>query len=173
MLIGFTGTQSGMTTFQKHELRKILKMKECSEFMQGDCIGADEESVEEAIQAGVRIFTVFPPDNTKKRAWTFDKEQKTKWNRIITPYMDVAVGPSHPALKVNVKWMPVEAYLERNKRIVDTVSLMIAAPKEYVHTVRSGTWSTIRYAWKTKRDIIIIPPVERPLEDEAESNAAI
>lgn len=169
MLIGFTGTQSGMTAFQKHELKKILKMKECTEFMQGDCIGADEESVEEALNAGVRIFTVFPPDNTKKRAWTFDYDHVTKWNKLYTPYMDVVWN----GVSVKVKWMPVEAYLERNKRIVDTVSLMIAAPKEYVHTVRSGTWSTIRYAWKTKRDIIIIPPVERPLEDEAESNAAI
>jgi hypothetical protein len=66
--------------------------------------------------------------------------------------------------------MPVEPYLERNKRIVDNVTLLIATPKEFHHTLRSGTWSTIRYAWKKKIDVVIIPPIERPyLEDTEDS----
>lgn len=159
MLIGFTGTQSGMTSFQKEELAKILNIKQCTEFLHGDCIGADREANDIALKSGVILFTIHPPDNMKKRAFCFDIFMKTKWNRIITPYENWSDV-------IKVRWYPVDAYLKRNQRIVDSVELMIAAPKEHKHTVRSGTWSTIRYAWKSKKDIIVIPPIDRPQEGE-------
>lgn len=156
MLIGFTGSQSGMTQFQKDELFKILSMKECSEFIHGDCIGSDAEANNIALSVGVKLFTIHPPSNSHKRAFCFDPNKRFLWNRINTPFVEIGNEG------VKVRWMPIEAYLERNKRIVDSVSLMIATPKEFTHTVRSGTWSTIRYAWKNKKDIIIIPPIDRP-----------
>ena len=48
-------------------------------------------------------------------------------------------------------------YLERNKDIVDETGLLIATPKGE-EIVRSGTWSTIRYARKNHKKIIIIMP---------------
>jgi len=156
MLIGFTGSQSGMTQFQKDESRKILIEKECSELVFGDCIGSDLQVATIALTVGVRIFTIHPPDNPNKRAWAWDQDKTTKNNRIITPYIN--------KIGISVRWYPVCNYLKRNHHIVDQVALLIATPKEFQHTLRSGTWSTIRYAWKTKKNIIIIPPVDRPIE---------
>lgn len=152
MLIGFTGTQSGLVSFQLEKVAEILQVKLCSEFLHGDCIGADEMANKIALDCGVKQFTIYPPDNPKKRAFCFDKEHLTKHLRQITPYL-IRDG-------INVRWMPIEPYLKRNKAIVDACTFLIACPKEHRHSVRSGTWSTIRYAWKTKKDLVIIPPVD-------------
>jgi len=49
-------------------------------------------------------------------------------------------------------------YLIRNKNIVDKVDLLIAIPNTNDEIIRSGTWSTIRYAKKKNKKIIIIYP---------------
>ena len=46
-------------------------------------------------------------------------------------------------------------YLKRNKEIVDDSDIMIATP-DTKEKVRSGTWSTIRYARKQDKRIYII-----------------
>jgi hypothetical protein len=160
MLIGFTGSRQGMTQFQKEELAKVLKFKECSEFMHGDYIGSDEQANQIALDVGVSIFTIHPPDNIKARAFCFDTERQFRWNRELTSYYPLA----YKGKEIRVRWYPIDTYLKRNHRIVDQCSYIVATPKEFVHSIRSGTWSTIRYAWKSKKDIIIIPPIERPLE---------
>ena len=152
MIIGFTGTQSGMTSFQKKELVKILLLKECSEFQHGDCIGADEEANELAtIECGIKLITIHPPLHDVKRAYCFDpkklmRQASSNW---------IQIGD------LRVRWREPLPYLKRNNQIVDEVALMIACPKEDKHTVRSGTWQAIRHAWNIRRDIIIIPPLER------------
>jgi hypothetical protein len=164
MIIGFTGSQSGMTHFQKEELKKILQMKECSEFIMGDCIGSDKQAANIAVECGVTIFTVYPPVDIRKRAFFADERKNTAYNQIITPYVErLVLGKP-----IKIRWMPIKPYLERNKDIVDASAIMIATPKEHKHTIRSGTWSTIRYAWKVKKtDIVIIPPIVR--EDNVEN----
>lgn len=160
MKIGFTGTQRGMTESQKEFLKEILEMKVCTEFCHGDCIGSDAQANQIAINLGISIFTIFPPELTKKRAFCFNPnkmEMGYEWNTI-----DVADFYS-----IKVKWMPENKYLERNKHIVDSVDWMIATPKEFEHSIRSGTWATIRYAWKRKKGITIIPPIERENYDLA------
>mgnify|MGYP006263507589 CR=1 FL=1 len=154
MIIGFTGTQQGMTQFQKTELINIFNLKGCTELLHGDCVGSDAQANELALQYGTEIFTIYPPDSYKKRAFCFDSKRLTQYLRTPTPYIEQGDN-------VKVRWYPVEPYLTRNKKIVDACSLLIATPKEFKHTVRSGTWSTIRYAWKTKKDLVIIPPVDR------------
>jgi hypothetical protein len=49
-------------------------------------------------------------------------------------------------------------YLDRNKDIVDCCSILIATPSGVDEYVRSGTWSTIRYARKKKKVIYVIYP---------------
>lgn len=44
--------------------------------------------------------------------------------------------------------LPPKEYLDRNKDIVDAVDFLIAAP-DGPERLRSGTWSTVRYAKKT------------------------
>lgn len=151
MIIGFTGTQKGMTSFQKEELAKFLKLKECSEFTHGDCIGSDEQANNVALELEINVFTLFPPTGTIKRAFCFNKERDLfnddcKWREING---------------VKVRWFPKDDYLKRSKKIVEHCQIMVATPKEFEHTLRSGTWATIRYAWKIRKDIVIIPPVNR------------
>jgi hypothetical protein len=45
-------------------------------------------------------------------------------------------------------------YLVRNRHIVDASSVLIATPKGD-EELRSGTWSTVRYARKIRRDFTI------------------
>jgi hypothetical protein len=126
MKIGFTGTRNGMTYRQKTALRTILWSigGEGNEFHHGDCIGADAEADRIARGPGMHIV-IHPPTDSKARAYCgLDGD---------------TVNPEFP-------------YLERNRRIVDSTSLLIAAP-EGPESVRSGTWSTVRYArqhgWST------------------------
>ncbi len=52
---------------------------------------------------------------------------------------------------------PPEPPLSRNKKIVDDCDILIALPIDpNKEEVRSGTWSTIRYARKQNKQIIII-----------------
>jgi hypothetical protein len=43
--------------------------------------------------------------------------------------------------------------LARDRDIVNAVEFLIAAPKSDDQTLRSGTWTTIRYARKTGKEI--------------------
>jgi hypothetical protein len=166
VIIGFTGSRSGMTDFQKHELKLILG-NGCDEFMHGDCKGSDEQANTVALSMGVKMFTIHPPSQHKYRAFCFDMHHTTQINNILTPYITTKDG-------IQVRWYPVDDFLKRNKRIVDMCDVIIATPKEFRHTIRSGTWATIRYAWKTKKDsIIIIPPVNRMDINPTEINTEI
>ncbi len=46
-------------------------------------------------------------------------------------------------------------YLQRNKNIVDETDILIATP-DVKEKIRSGTWSTVRYARKQNKKIYII-----------------
>lgn len=149
MIIGITGTQSGLSTFQRDEIPRFLK--DCTELVHGDCIGVDKEVNAIALELGIKQFTIFPPDNPKKRAWVFNSKKEIKlwdWN---------------DSNAIKIRWFIPLPYLERNKKIVDHCNILVAMPKESEHSLRSGTWATIRYAWKrAKQDetfkVIIIPP---------------
>ena len=61
-----------------------------------------------------------------------------------------------------VEWPPDDlssgAMLRRNQRVVDAVALLIATPRGFKVLRRSGTWSTVRRAWKAQVPVIIIWP---------------
>lgn len=98
------------------------------EFHHGDCIGADAQAHEIAIRLGLEPV-IHPPDIMRKRAF------KTA----------LQIRKSKP-------------YLDRNKDIVNETELLVAAPKEMEMQLRSGTWSTIRYARKLKKNALILYP---------------
>ena len=52
-------------------------------------------------------------------------------------------------------FMKPNDYLQRNKNIVDEAEMLIATP-DCKEKVRSGTWSTVRYARKKQKKIYII-----------------
>lgn len=126
--VGFTGTQDGMTYKQAAAVNRWLeRLREHvgSSFHHGDCIGADAAAHAMAKHIGYRIV-IHPPTNELKRAF----------------------------LKAD-EYMPAAPYLIRNQHIVDASEWMVAAPKQMVEVMRSGTWSTIRYAHKQECPMVI------------------
>ena len=155
MIVGFTGTQAGMTDSQIIALKRILIKSSAFKFIQnekinlifenliidfsserivtgfhhGDCIGADEQAHNIAIEAGIPVY-VHPPINSSKRAYC------QEYTRRYFAY----------------------EYLIRNRHIVDSCEMMLAFPKESNEQLRSGTWATIRYARKVKKPMLIVSP---------------
>ncbi len=129
-IVGFTGTQEGMTPAQIATLYTLLRDLSPEELHHGDCIGADAEAHAEARRTKSPPFIVgHPPIKPDKRAWC---------------ECDLL--------------LPEEDYLARNRKIVDVCFLLIATPKEFEEQQRSGTWSTVRYAKKTGKQFVIILP---------------
>jgi hypothetical protein len=145
MIIGFTGTRHGMHDLQIRALRYILigiqLITDISEVHHGDCMGADE-----------------------------------MFHNIIIKYFNNDLRSKHPMINIKIhppvnesnrarcqpglfgETLPAKEYLERNKDIVEACDMLIATPKEMKEIIRSGTWSTIRYARKMKKSIIIVYP---------------
>lgn len=125
-MIGFTGTQNGMTQKQVFEvidyLSDALKAHRDVEVIHGDCIGADFQFDQMAIELGIGR-NICPSFISEKRNYS----EKTG--------ALVACNPTHP--------------LVRNEFIVAQASVMLATPKEDSEVLRSGTWATIRHARKT------------------------
>jgi len=130
MIIGFTGTRQGLTPKQVKDLKQFIIKSEPYKVIHGDCIGADKEFNDLARESLINVeIEIWPSNINKLRAWCKG---------------DIIHEPKDP--------------LERNKDIVTHSDILIACPKELEEVLRSGTWSTIRYARKLCRKIIIIEP---------------
>lgn len=132
MIVGFTGTQDGMTQDQRLAFQNLLASlvvgARARQLHHGNCIGADDEAVEDA--HALRLFTVaWPGPSMKKRGTRVSSD-----TRSALPY------------------------LVRNKIIAREVDVLIAAPKQETEIVRSGTWATVRYAREAGKPIYIIRP---------------
>ena len=143
--IGFAGTQHGMTFRQYESFAKLMDILSClaTEYHHGDCKGSDDEFHHWVLlydnRPNIKIV-IHPPENSYKRAFcTFSG---------------------------NLEVRPEKPYLERNHDIVDETDLMIATPREYAETIRSGTWATIRYCRKQKKTIYIIYPDGEIIKNE-------
>lgn len=128
MIVGFTGTQRGMTEAQWAAFWSLLVERAPGDFHEGDCIGADAQAAHGARLAGFRVIG-HPPTNSSKRAF-FPADE----------------------------WREPLPYLDRNKRIVAASQEMIATPGEFEEQLRSGTWSTVRYARRLGRPCHVILP---------------
>lgn len=133
MIVGFTGTRKGMTDAQKSAFGQWIYGRAISIFHHGACRGADAESV--------RIID----DELHPRpiiiAHPSDLEAMTDPEAISLS------GPRH--------WP--KPPLVRNKDIVDECDTLLACP-EGPEVIRSGTWSTIRYARKLGKTVVIFWP---------------
>ena len=138
MNIGFTGTRQGMTQAQWHwTKREILALKLDYEntFHHGCCVGADEQA-----------HRIVRDHIAKMGVWN--------WGIVLHPPQYT----KHKALCLGevAQWRP-KPYLDRNRDIVNCSDILIAAPAG-PEVRRSGTWSTVRYARKCGKPIIIIYP---------------
>ena len=128
MKVGFTGTREGMSQYQKEQFALKLYELNPTEFHHGDCEGADAEAhdIVRMFFPHVRI-EVYPPKSTYRQA--FKK------------------GDFHH---------PPESYLTRDYKIVDRTDYMFGAPLQDTEIIRSGTWTTIRYARKQNKPLTIL-----------------
>ncbi len=126
--VGFTGTQAGMTTPQLQSFQALLQLVKSAKLHHGDCIGADAQAHDTATNLEMPIV-IHPPLEDRKRAF--------KWSDVVRP---------------------ARAYLDRNHDIVDETDVLLATPKESLEVLRSGTWATVRYAYKQGKLVLLILP---------------
>ena len=132
-IIGFTGTSTALTLPQLERLTSLLealkhRINEPVTGLHGDCVGAD--ACFDAICEQLCIpRTCYPCTISGMRAGTSARQ-------LLEP----------------------QAPLVRNRMIAAECSILIACPKESDEVVRSGTWSTVRYARRAKKPIVIVRP---------------
>lgn len=140
IVIGFTGTQKGCTPEQYAMLQEqMISASRVGgsnvEVHHGDCIGADLQAHILAFQMD-HIIVIHPPDDPSKRAFA---------NSGIYRSPSCIVLPPKP-------------YLERNQDIVDACDVLLACPDQMHERQRSGTWATVRRAWRAKKAVVLIYP---------------
>lgn len=134
MRYGFTGTREGMSIRQKKQLKDLLSESETHTLSHGDCIGADADAHSIAVKTNIFKIIIHPPTDTKCRV-----------NCLPRPQTQDTIKAAKP-------------YLQRNRAIVDSCDVLIACPRTMDEELRSGTWSTVRYARKICRPVIILEP---------------
>ncbi len=132
MRVGFTGTRDGMTKAQLAAFRRKFAGVGAEVFRHGYCVGADEEAAVAVVAHHPEVVVLGHPSSVR----------------------DMTSGD---ALDCCDDTLPPRGPLTRNKHIVDGCETLIACPKGPEET-RSGTWSTVRYARKKRRRIVIIWP---------------
>lgn len=150
--IGFTGTSRGMNAQQKEQLRGHLAalfrnmIEEDSErlieFHHGDCIGADDEAATIACEIGFHVIAHPGYPKGKETDTTF---------RAFNPHSG--------------QILEAKEFIKRDHDIVDVSEYLIAAPHSDSELVRSGTWTTVRYARKVGRTIGFVYPNRRMVSD--------
>lgn len=130
-IVGFTGTREGLTLFQAEKFAWFFSQPDrlkVGYFVHGDCVGADAQVHKIVLKLGIHVRK--RPSNI----WKFQAKS--------TGGLTIA-DPEDP--------------LVRNRKIVEGTDFLLACPKG-PEIVRSGTWSTIRYAKKIGKDIFVILP---------------
>ena len=132
-LIGFTGTRFGMRKKQADSVYQILGYmydRGAFEFHHGDCIGADCESHEICVELGYSI-RIHPPLNQQFQAHCSSGD---------------------------CRWEEPADYTKRNQRIVERTDMTLGIPSGYQYHHRSGTWSTIHYAVRKSKPVMVVTP---------------
>lgn len=136
MKLGFTGTREAWTSNQEESVKKeIFLISECDElgleeFHHGDCVGSDEAAHHEVHYEYPGCYiVVHPPSNPILQAGCEGNQRKDP-----------------------------KPYLVRNLNILRESDYLLATPKEnrLMPARGSGTWSTIRKAFKLKMPISIV-----------------
>ena len=138
MIVGFTGTQHGLTSLQREALRQYLTALRMREFHHGDCIGAD--AVAHWMIVHKVDVIIHPSDSNEKRAFCKGAV------RILEP---------RPPLVRNTDIV----------KAIDRFGHLVGCPKNNFEEIRSGTWATIRTAWRLGKKVTIIWPDGRVQQD--------
>lgn len=123
-----SGSRVGITDEAISTLQEYINNNEIVEAHHGDCIGADAEFHDIVVSYDIPVH-IHPPDYGTYRAY---KKGDTIYNR--------------------------KPYLERNRSIVNSTDILLGFPNGNKNVIRSGTWSTIRYAKKNNKPVMIVYP---------------
>jgi hypothetical protein len=130
--IGITGTRNGATKEQLDAMGDLLETLCPYQVHHGDCVGVDEQFHEMANDLRMNCH-------------------EDKYFTVVHPPTD----PKFRAFCVGEEILPEQPYLRRNRDIVRASDILIAVPSG-PETLRSGTWSTVRYAIKHNKAVILI-----------------
>jgi hypothetical protein len=141
--VGFTGTSRGMSAGQKVRVREYLSAIKQEfpaakiTFHHGLCIGADEQAARIAKELGYYVVAHpgYSPRNPEGRLFRSDFDG-------------------------NDEVCPEKPHIPRDHDIVDGSQRLVAAPWTREEIVRSGTWTTVRYARKKGKPILMALPEE-------------
>jgi hypothetical protein len=100
----------------------------CSELHHGDCVGADAQA--------------------------HDLAERHHIGTVVHPPLD----PKSRAHKQGDEVRQARPYLRRNQDIVRETNMLLAAPATEAEQLRSGTWSTVRFARHLGRRIFLVLP---------------
>lgn len=128
----FTGTQIGMTDFQKNQVIEFLKNWEYNEFIHGNCIGADAD-FHELVRKYIKNSNIITLSVYKGKC----ANCKSDFNLIRNDY------------------------LARNREMVKSADYIIGCPKTNYPTKRGGTFYTLRYAQKENLNGLIFWATEK------------
>jgi hypothetical protein len=129
MIVGFTGTRTGLTARQRNQLIASLRHHCPNLAVHGDCVGADEQF--DSICKLLRIPVVVRPCTFAHLRAFCESE---------------SIAPEKPPM-------------QRNRDIVADSDLILACPPNKERIKKgSGTWATIRFAERAGVDLIIIFP---------------
>lgn len=131
--LGTTGTREGLSDAQKDQLKEFIRNHVVYTLHHGDCVGSDDQVARAFSDEGTFIIA-YPGNST-----TLHKAHSTA-NDLILPWQENLV---------------------RNRKIVNSVEMLLAFPSTESEVVRSGTWATIRYANKRLVPVKIITPSGR------------
>lgn len=135
MVVSFTGTRLGCKTTQLHEVKKFLEelRGKVAAFHNGACHGADRELFYLCMDVMPQVPTFFHPSGSEQYDWALrEAPVKSQVANIQPP-------------------------LVRNRIMVDACDWLIACPGGR-EVLRSGTWSTVRYAIKSRKSHSIFHP---------------
>jgi hypothetical protein len=115
------------------EYLRYLRAEGYTHFHHGDCIGADAQAASYAKQLGFTL--VCHPGHPR--------DKNNTMYRAFTTFNDVM--------------HEVKPFAVRDRDIVDAVDTMVATPVG-LEEIRSGTWTTVRYAKRQEKPVRIIYP---------------
>jgi len=145
--IGFTGTREGMSVSQRNKIKELLVeqwVKGARVAHHGICKGADIDFHHLAKEIHYEVIG-HPGQGMDGSCYT----------RGVAFCDEV---------------MPAKYYFERDKDIVNASDVMLATPKSH-EVIRSGTWTTVRYARKVNKPIYIVMPEGDVVEENVQSIA--
>jgi hypothetical protein len=134
MVLAFTGTRRGLTRGQLAALGRRLETMRPTVLRNGIAEGAD-----------MQMLSVLPRSVKEIHFWPCNRARAK-----------VAGGLRfHPSVRVIVHG--ILPPIERNHIMVDAADVLIACPHG-PEELRSGTWSTVRYARQQGKPVIIVWP---------------